>query len=96
MILKSVRADEADCETFVPETERLAAQALFPDRKVFASRCVDIENLFYTNIDPNHRFMAVYAGSTLPEAKRVLASVKASGKFQDAYIRRMRTGFNGT
>lgn len=96
IILKSVRAKEDDCDTFVPEAERLQTQRLFPDRKVFASRCVDIENLFYTNIDPGYRIMAVYGGTTLPEANRVLASVKATGKFPRSYIRRMRTGFNGT
>jgi hypothetical protein len=40
--------------------------------------------------------MAVYAGSTLAEAKRVLAAVKATGKFPGANLRRIRTGFNGT
>ena len=96
VILKSVRANEDDCNTFIPETERLQAQTLFPDRKVFSSRCYDIENLFYTNIDPKARFMAVYAGTTLAEAKRAQEAVRATGKFPGAYLRRMRTGFNGT
>ncbi len=96
VVLKSMTAREDDCDTFVPETERLQTQLLFPDRKVFASRCVDIENLFYTNVDPKYRIMAVYGGTTLPEAKRVLETIKATGKFPGAYIRRMRTGFNGT
>jgi endonuclease V-like protein UPF0215 family len=69
---------------------------LFPDRKVFSSRCVDVENLFYTNVNPKSRMMAVYAGLTLAEAKRVLADVRATGKFPGANIRQMRTGFNGT
>ena len=96
VILKSVTANEDDCNTFIPETERLATQEIFPDRKVFASRCVDIENLFYTNVNPKARIMAVYAGSTMAEAKKVLETVKATGKFPGAYLRRMRTGFNGT
>jgi hypothetical protein len=96
IILKSVPAREDDCNTFVPEAERLETQRRFPDRKVFASRCVDIENLFYTNVDPKYRIMAVYGGTTLAEANRVLANVKATGKFPRSYIRRMRTGFNGT
>ena len=96
IILKSVTGDEGDCNIFVPESERLAAQELFPDHKVFASRCADIENLFYTNVSPKFRIMAVYAGTTLAESKRVLAAVKATGKFSGAYVRRMRTGFNGT
>ena len=96
VILKTVTTTEDNCDVFVPETERLSTQALFPDRKVFSSRCVDIENLFYTNVDPKYRFMAVYAGTTLADARRVLQSVNATGKFPGAYIKRMRTGFNGT
>lgn len=96
VILKSVAAGEDDCSKFIPETERLETQSMFPERKVFTSKCYDIENLFYTNVSPNHRIMAVYAGNILPEAKRILEAVKATGKFPGAYIRRMRTGFNGT
>ena len=96
IVLKSVGASETDCDVFVPESERLAVQAWFPDHKVFTSRCADVETLHYTNTDPNHRFMGVYAGSTLAEAKRLLETVKAAGKFPGANIRRMRTGFNGT
>jgi len=96
IILKSVGISEEDCDVFVPETERLKTQALFPDHKVFASRCADPETLFYTGMNPRHRFMAVYAGTTLAEAQRMLSAVKATGKFPGANIRRMRTGFNGT
>lgn len=96
IILKSAGTSEDDCDVFVPESERLAAQALFPDHKVFSSRCPDVETLFYTNISSKHRIMAVYAGSTLVEARRLLEKVKATGKFPGANIRRMRTGFNGT
>ena len=96
VILKSVAASDDDCNTFVSEPERIAAQALFPDRKVFTSRCYEPGNLFYTNISDKHRIMAVYAGTTLAESKRALEAVKATGKFPGAYVRRMRTGFNGT
>jgi hypothetical protein len=96
IVLKSVPANEGDCDVFVPEAERLETQGLFPDRKVFSSRCADIENLFYTNVNPNFRIMAVYAGATLAEANRVLAAAKTTGKFPGANLRRMRTGFNGT
>lgn len=96
IILKSVPASEDDCNAFVPETERLEAQSLFSDRKVFTSRCIEPGELFYTNVDSKHRIMAVYAGTTLGEAKRTLGVVKATGKFPGAYMRRMRTGFNGT
>ena len=96
IILKSVAAAEDDCNAFVPEAERLQAQSLFPDRKVFSSRCIEPGELFYTNVSEKHRIMAVYAGTTLAEAKRTLTAVNATGKFPGAYIRRMRTGFNGT
>lgn len=96
VILKSVPAKDESCDVFIPETERLAAQALFPDHKVFASRCVEPGELFYTNVSENQRMMAVYAGPTLAQAKRVLAAVKATGKFLGANMRRIRTGFNGT
>jgi hypothetical protein len=96
VVLKTVGRDENDCDVFVPEAERLRTQALFPDRKVFASRCADPETLFYTNTSPKRRFMAVFAGSTPAEANRVLQAVKATGQFPGANIRRMRTGFNGT
>ncbi|MEO8436390.1 MAG: hypothetical protein ABI596_15925 [Pyrinomonadaceae bacterium] len=96
IVLKSVSAGLDDCDVFVSENERLAAQVLFPDHKVFTSRCFEPGDLFYTNIGEKHRIMAVYAGTTPAEAKRFLQTVKATGKFPDAYIRRMRTGFNGT
>ncbi|MFN2491800.1 MAG: hypothetical protein ABR501_02825 [Pyrinomonadaceae bacterium] len=96
IILKSVKVNDDDCGVFIPETERLQAQALFPDHKVFTSRCTDPGNLFYTNVSEKHRIMAVYAGATLAQAKRFLDTVKATGKFPGANIRSMRTGFNGT
>ncbi len=96
IILKSVGVSEEDCDVLVPETERLQTQTLFPDQKVFTSRCADAGELFYTGMSPKHRFMAVYAGTTLAEAQRMLSAVKATGKFPGANIRRMRTGFNGT
>ena len=101
IILKSINTTEDDCSVFVPEPERIAAQALFPDRKVFTSRCSDIgaDNsgmLYYTNVDWKVRFMAVYGGTTRVAAQRALNAVKASGKFPGAYMKRMQAGFNGT
>jgi hypothetical protein len=46
IILKSIPANEDECNVFIPETERLPAQALFPDHKVFTSRCVEPGELF--------------------------------------------------
>jgi hypothetical protein len=105
ILLKSMPAEYDNCDVFIPETERLEAQSLFPRNKVFSSRCIDPENLFYTDesaplkkryLNENHRIMAVYAGATLATARRFLETVKATGKFPGANIRRMRTGFNGT
>lgn len=96
VILKSISVPVDNCDMFVPESDRLAAQALFPDRKVFASRCAEPGGLSYTNTSPKAQFMAVYAGMTLADANRMLASVKATGKFPGANIRRMRAAFNGT
>ena len=101
VILKSVPTKEEDCTVFVPESERMAAQTLFPRNKVFTNRCSDLGApevgiLLYTNVDPKFRIMAVYGGATPAESKRVLAAVKATGKFPGAYVRRMRTAFNGT
>jgi hypothetical protein len=96
IIMKSVGMSDQDCDIFVPESERLEAQSLFPGHKVFTSRCQDIETMAYTNVSQNNRFMAVYAGHSSSEAQRMLAAVKATGKYPGASIRRMRTGFNGT
>lgn len=96
VILKSIRADENDCNIFIPEDERLRTQTLFPDHKVFGSRCNEPENLGYSNMNRNSRFMAIYPGTTIADTNRMLAAVKATGKFPGANIRRMRTSFNGT
>jgi len=104
IILQSMSVSSDNCDVFIPERDRLLAQALFPDHKVFSSRCADPENLFYLdlssgqtrNLSETHRIMAVYAGTTIAEAQKMLAAVKATGKFSGANVRRMRTGFNGT
>ena len=95
VMLKSVSAKE-NCDAHVPESEREEAQALFPHNKVFADRCPEPGTLYYTGTNSDYRFMAVYAGRTRAEANRVLDMVRATGKFQTANLRRMRTGFNGT
>jgi hypothetical protein len=97
VILKSVKAADDDCGTFVPEDERQAAQALFPRHKVFADRgCGEPGETYYTGTQPGARFLAVYAGRTRAEANAMLARVKATGKFAGANLRRMSIGFNGT
>jgi hypothetical protein len=98
VILKSVRdpSNGTDCDLFIQEPERAAAQALFPRNKVFASRCQEPGDLYYLGVAEDTRFMAVYAGRTRAEAQATLARVKATGQFPGANLRRLRTGFNGT
>jgi hypothetical protein len=97
VILKSVKAADDDCQKFVPEDERQAAQALFPHNKVFSDRaCGDTGEPYYTGTQPGARFVAVYAGRTRAEAAKFLAQVQATGKFPGANLRRMSIGFNGT
>ncbi|HEX8457659.1 MAG TPA: hypothetical protein VF656_10205 [Pyrinomonadaceae bacterium] len=97
VILKSIKASEQDCQTFVPEDERLAVQGLFPRRKVFTDRgCGEPGDTFYGGTLSSAHFMAVYAGRTRAEANAMLARVKATGKFPGANVRRMYIGFNGT
>jgi len=93
VMLVSVSAPDDSCDAFVPESQRLAAQALFPDHKVFASRCTMPGELSYSNTSSKAHFMAVYAGSSLADANRMLAAVKATGKFPGASIRRSREKF---
>ncbi|HEX7315163.1 MAG TPA: hypothetical protein VF297_14645 [Pyrinomonadaceae bacterium] len=98
VILKSVRDESkgGNCDIFVPEAEREAAQALFPRNKVFGSRCMEPGDLFYTDVSEGSQFIAVYAGRTRAEGLALLAKVKATGKFPGANLRRMSAGFNGT
>lgn len=95
IILASVGV-HGDCEVFIPEADRLKAQALFPRSKVFTSRCETSGGLYYTNVANDQLFMAVYAGTTKAQAGKMLATVKATGKFPGANIRRMKGVFNGT
>ena len=96
VILKSVSTTGDNCDNYIPEPERIAAQSLFPKQKVFASRCAEPGNLSYTNTNSNTNFMAVFAGTTQAQANRTLAAVQATGKFPGANIRRMRATLNGT
>ena len=96
VILRSVPSPAENCDNYIPEPDRLSAQILFPNNKVFTSRCVEPGQVSYSNTSAKAQFMAVYAGMTVTEANRMLASVKATGKFPGANIRRMRAMVNGT
>lgn len=81
----------------IPERERLAAQALFPGRKVFSQRfeceidqaADDAENgITYSNVARKTAFLAVYAGATREQALGVLAAARR--RFPSANLRRMQ------
>jgi hypothetical protein len=96
VILRSVPSPADNCDNYIPEPDRIAAQVLFPNNKVFTSRCVEPGRVSYSNTSAKAQFMAVYAGTTQADANKMLARVKASGKFPGANIRRMRAMVNGT
>jgi hypothetical protein len=96
VILRSVPSPEESCDNFIPEPERIAAQTLFTQNKVFTSRCAEPGQVSYSNTSSKAQFMAVYAGTTQADANRMLATVLATKKFPGANIRRMRAMINGT
>lgn len=97
VILKSVKLrGNVTCDNAISEDERLATQDLFADNKVFALKCSDAGDIYYSNIANDVNFIAVYGGRTLAEANKFLKTVQATGKFKGANVRRMQAGFNGT
>ena len=97
IILKTVKLNsDADCENAVSEDERLKIQVLFPTNKVFALKCSEAGNVYYSNVADKMSFIAVYAGRNLTEAKSFLKTVNATGKFKGVNIRKMQAGINGT
>jgi hypothetical protein len=98
IILKSVKlnADQSNCADAIPESDRAAAQMLFPRNMVFVMRCWESGQNSYTDVRDGVSFMAVYAGSTLSQANALLKKVQAMGKFGGATVRRMRAEINGT
>jgi len=81
----------------IRERDRVAAQRLFPGRKVFSQRFEcddDVENnVFYTGTRPSLAFLAVYAGATRAQATATLAAVTRTGRFPGANLRRMQVVF---
>ncbi len=97
IVLKTVKlTPKINCENAISEKERLEIQKLFSDHKVFALKCSDAGDLYYTNIANNVNFIAVYAGKTLNEAKFFLKTVQANGRFKSANIRKTQASINGT
>ena len=100
VILKSSKIQdffggEEACKPVDTEDERLSIQRLFPNNKVFSQRC-GYDSLYYTGVESNTVFLAVYAGKTLAQAKTFLKTVNAAGRFKGAYIKRLKAEFNGT
>ena len=93
--VKDFFGGEEDCKAVDTEEERLSAQKLFPNNKVFSQRC-GYDSLYYTGVKENTVFLAVYAGKTLAQAQSFLKTVNAAGKFKGAYIKRLQVQFNGT
>jgi hypothetical protein len=96
IILKSSKAiypehpdNDTKCGGYFSEKERLSVQAMFPCRKVFASRH-GCSMVWYRNVNTQYNFLAIYAGQTSGEAKKVLKKVKATGHFTDVNIRKMQ------
>jgi hypothetical protein len=79
----------------IRERDRVAAQRLFPRRKVFSQRFEcddDVENnVFYTGVAPSRAFLAVYAGATRAQASATLTA--AARRFPGANLRRMQVVF---
>lgn len=76
----------------ITEEERLKVQTLFPRQKVFVHRlhCEGFgDKVTYTNVNAKAGFIAVYAGEAEAEAKKMLAQVKATGRFPGANLRKM-------
>ncbi len=92
VILESVptQNDAGECR-HIEESARLEAQAMFPERKVFASHfeCAE-ELILYTSVNQSFNFMAVYGGATKAEANKMLSRVRATNRFPSANIRRMQ------
>src|SRR2546430_7193521 len=67
VILKSVASPADNCDNYIPEPDRLAAQILFPHNKVFTSRCAEPGQISYSNTSAKAQFMAGYARLTLTQ-----------------------------
>ncbi|SOD03437.1 hypothetical protein SAMN05216486_11325 [bacterium JGI 053] len=82
----------------IPERDRVAAQRLFPARKVFSQRFEcdgDIENnVSYTGVNASHAFLAVHAGATRSQGEATLAAVNRTHRFPGANLRRMQVVYN--
>lgn len=78
---------------FFNETQRRAAQRLFPGNKVFASRCCgDGGAVRYEGLPDSYNFLAVHGGENEEDATRLLSIARR--KYPSAEIKRMRVIFD--
>jgi len=97
IVLKSAKFGfEPACDKAFPESERISIQELFPNNKVFAMRCAEPGESYYTGLAQGSTFIGVYAGTTKAEANAFLKKVQATKKFPGVRVRRTQTGINGT
>ena len=75
----------------IADGERVEAQKRFPNAKVFLHRhmCDDFgDKVTYSNVNEKSGFVAVYAGETEADARKLLAQATAAG-YAGANLRRM-------
>lgn len=88
-----VNGPDDPCGGYFEESERLAIQRMFPANKAFASRvgCGYLTGISYTNFNYDYNFVALYAGTTMNEARTLLTRIRTTRRFLNANIRQMRT-----
>lgn len=99
IILKSAKFDYssgADCNMVYSAEEIQSIQYQFPNNKVFAQKCSEAGMNYYTGINYEFVFIAVFAGKTLAEANKTLKKVQATEQFPGVKVRKMKVGINGT
>ena len=76
------------------EAERQEAQSLFPRNQVFFERfdCPDgpEDMIYYSNVNSEYSFMAVYGGRTRAEARGLFEATRLDQTFPGANIRKMQ------
>src|SRR4051812_46399439 len=82
----------------IPERDRVAAQRLFPARKVFSQRFEcddDVENnVSSPGVTPPRPFLAAPAGPPRSQGEAPLAAVNRPRRFPGANLRRMQVVYN--
>lgn len=99
IILKSAKFDYssgADCNKVYSNDEIQNIQYSFPQNKVFAMKCGEPGQNYYTGVGGDFVFIAVFAGKTQAEANKFLKKVKEFDDYKGVKIRKMRVGVNGT